>query len=616
MKPRSPAGKNLTKRSAAGTLTPSTEKNTWEPPLRLACGYDRKCRLLESHWTSRRGRSEITNDINWLSIIFNLFGGLGMFMYGMKKMSGSLQELAGRRIKRTFELLTNNRLMGVFVGLTVTALIQSSSATTVMIVGFINAGLMELSQAVGIIMGANIGTTITSWIIAIKITRYALPIMGVGVAMYLFAKNRTLNIWGQTLLGFGLLFFGLKLMQTAFYPLRNSPDFLPFFAQFGADNLGQILRSVFAGFVLTIIVQSSSTTIGITMALASQGLITYAGAAALVLGENIGTTITMTLASIGTNTEARRAARVHMLFNMIGVIYMVAIFTWYIDLIDLVVPGGMDFIAADGTKPYIAAHIAAGHSIFNIFNTLLLLPFAGVLVKIGTWMVPAGKEKPEKHLEFIDYAFIPTPSIALGQARQEIIKMSELVTNMFKWSGELLFLPTLNRELSDRLFKYENITDRIQAEISRFLARLLQSSPGAEVAEDTRRYLRIVDEYESIGDYCEMLAKYAIRKEQQDLNFSDEAREGLMRAHQETLNYIELCTRCFMEEHRQLIHDVEARSKSLKKTIKRERTGHINRLIRNECEVMAGLLYTDILTALQNIRTHALRIPRTIAEES
>lgn len=561
----------------------------------------------------KRGGIEITTELDWISIIFNLIGGLGIFMYGMRRMSSGLQELAGDRIKQLFEVLTGNRLMGIFVGLGVTALIQSSSATSVMVVGFINAGLMELSQAVGIIMGANIGTTITSWIIVIKITRYALLFLGVGVGMYLFSKNPTVRIWGQLLLGFGMLFFGLKLMETAFYPLRDSPEFMPFFARFGAGTFAQTLMSVFAGFLLTLVVQSSSTTIGITIALANQGLLSYAGAAALVLGENIGTTVTMNLAAIAANTNAKRSARVHFLFNSVGVLYLIVLFPWFIQIVDFIVPGAMDFVAADGTKPYIAAHIAAGHSIFNIFNTVLLFPFAGALVRIATWLVPGKKEHLEKRLEFINYSFISVPSIAIGEAKKEIVQMSQLVANMFKWTEPLLFEARVDRDVSNKLFKYENITDRIQNEITHFLARLLQSAPGAQVAEDTRRYLRIAEEYESIGDYCEMLAKFAIRKEQQHIAFSDEATEGLLMVHREMRSYLALCTLSFVEERPRMLHEVISRSKSIQKTIKHLRNAHIDRLDRQECEVTAGLLYTDILAALQDIRSHARNIGEAIA---
>ncbi|HOO56262.1 MAG TPA: Na/Pi cotransporter family protein [bacterium] len=546
-------------------------------------------------------------ELDWTKVIFNLIGGLGIFLYGMRMMSDGFQQVAGNKIKRIFELLTNNKIMGVFIGLSVTAIIQSSSATTVMVVGFINAGLMELSQAIGIIMGANIGTTITSWIIAIKITKFALPVLGIGVAMHLFSKNRTVVKWGQILLGFGMLFFGLKLMESAFNPLRESEDFLRFFAQFGADNTFQIIKSAFAGFVLTLIIQSSSATIGITIALANQGLLSYPAAAALVLGENIGTTITMELASIGANIVAKRAARVHTFFNLFGVTYMIFLFPFFIKFVDMIVPGNMN------STSHIAAHIAAGHSTFNICNTIIFVPLSFLLVRLATWMIPGKSDKEEKHLEFIDYNFISAPSIALGQAKKEILKMSSLVLDMFKWNGELLTHKKIDPNLTDRLFKYENITDALQAEISRFLAELLRRSPGPEDADDARCYLRIADEFESIGDYSESLAKYRLRQEDQDIVFSDDAIEGLGKAHKELYEYLELCTRCFIEEKPRVRHEADAKSKSLQKLIKKLLNDHIMRLNQSQCDVVPGLLYSDILNAFQKIRSHAHNIAEAAA---
>ena len=551
--------------------------------------------------------------VDLIGIAFELIGGLGLFLYGLQTMSTGLQRVAGRRIKQLFVLLTNNRLIGLFVGLSVTSIIQSSSATTVMVVGFINAGIMELSQAVGIIMGANIGTTITAWIIVIKITRFALPILGIGAALFLFAKKRTLNRWGQVLLGFGMLFFGLRIMEAAFYPLRDSPSFFPFFAQFGSDNPWQILKSVFAGFLLTSVIQSSSATVGITIALANQGLISYSGAAALVLGENIGTTVTMELAAIGTNVTARRAARIHSLFNIIGVAYVVLLFPWFVKLVDFVVPGGMDFVGPDGTKPYIAAHIAAGHSIFNIFNAALLLPFSGLLIKLVTWMVPAGQDGAKKHLQFIDYGFISVPSIAVGQAKKEIMNLSQHVMDMLKSLEKLLFQPILDHDLCDKVFTSENITDKTRTDISHFLSVLLQNSSSKEVTETTRRYIHVVDEYEAIGDYCELITKYAIRKENENVAFSDIALERLSYAYHYMLEYVSHCTVSFSEENEDMLIEAVSRSKSLQKILKNLRKEHLDRLNKKECEVMAGLLYTDILTAFNNIRTHALNIVEATA---
>lgn len=552
-------------------------------------------------------------EINWVEQSFLLVGGLGIFMYGMRTMSEGLQQLAGSRLKRYFEIVIRNRVMGVAVGLTVTAIIQSSSATTVMVVGFLNAGLMELSQAVGVIMGANIGTTITGWIIAIKITKYALPILAVGVAMFLFSKNPKVKNWGVILLGFGMLFFGLKLMGNAFKPLRGHEEFISFFMQFGADNYISILKSVFAGFLLTAIIQSSSATLGITMAIASQGLLSYAGAAALVLGENIGTTVTMEIASIGTNVASRRAARVHSFFNVIGVTYMILLFPWFIKIVEAAVPGGMDFFAADGTKPYIAAHIAAGHSIFNIFNTAVFVPLAFILVRMATWMVPGEKEEAEKRLEFIDYGFISTPSIALGQAKKELIKMSNMVLDMFRWTQDFMSHPSSKGKQVERLFKYENITDEIQKELTQFLAKVLRSSPGALDAEEARRYTRIADEYESIGDYCERLTGCYLRAEEQNLTFSEPALEGLRNVHREVWEYLELTSRCFIDEKPRYIHEADAKNDGVDALVKRQRAEHTERINRGECEVVAGMLFNDLLTAYKGIASHAHNITETVA---
>ncbi|MDD2388866.1 MAG: Na/Pi cotransporter family protein [Desulfobacterales bacterium] len=551
--------------------------------------------------------------MNWVSVIFNLIGGLGIFLYGMKTMSSGLQLVAGNRIKKFFALLTHNRVMGVMVGLSVTAIIQSSSATTVMVVGFINAGLMELSQAVGIVMGANIGTTITSWIIVIKITRFALPILGIGVGFYLFSKNKKVRNFGQIVLGFGMLFFGLKLMETAFYPLRADPQFLPFFAQFNADTIWQIVKCVFAGLVLTVVIQSSSATVGITIALANQGLLTYPAAAAMVLGENIGTTITMELASIGTNFNARRAAHFNALFNVIGVVYVILLFPWFIKIVDWAVPGAMDFVGPDGTKPYIAAHIAAGHSIFNIFNTILLAPCAGWLVRLAIWLVPGEKGTAEKHLEYIDYGFISTPPIAMEQAKKEVEKMASMVMDMLNWSEILLTGQKNDHDLEERLFKYENIIDTLQAEVSHFLAELLQSSPGGDVSEDIRRYLRIVDEYETVADYCELLTKYNIRKRESGLQFSSEAYANIIESYKSLREYLELCVPKRIEIKTTLLHEVDSKGKSIQKMIKRFRNEHIQRLNNKECDVLTGLLFNDVLTALQSIRSHAHNIAQAAA---
>ncbi len=371
-------------------------------------------------------------NIDITTMLFNLFGGLGVFLYGMRMMSEGLQKVSGDRLRTIFKMVTNNRFAGVFTGFLVTAIIQSSSATTVMLVGFVNAGLMTLQQSIHVILGANIGTTFTGWIIAFKITKYGLPIIAVGVTLLLFSSKKNINYIGEVLLGLGMLFLGLTLMKQGFAPLRHEQVFQNFFLIFGADTLFKMLLSVFAGCILTLILQSSSATIGITMGLASQGLLTFPAAAALVLGENIGTTITSLLASIGTNVNARRTAISHCLFNCIGVIIIISFFPWYLKLVENIVPGLAEVVLADGTKPNITAHIAASHTLFNVANMLFFLPFVGLLHKFVCVIIKdKPMEKKEKRL-----CYLPSednfgiPSLMIGAARKEIENMLDIAIGM------------------------------------------------------------------------------------------------------------------------------------------------------------------------------------------
>ncbi len=327
-------------------------------------------------------------------LIFGVLGGLGLFLFGMKIMSEGLQKIAGSRMRKILGALTNNRLVGTLVGVAVTVIIQSSSATTVMVVGFVNAGLMSLVQAIGVILGANIGTTVTAQLIAFKVTKYALPAIGIGVGFKLFSKNKKWSYIGEILLGFGLLFFGLTVMKNAFDPLKTSEEFRQLFMMVGDNHLLGIL----IGAILTMIVQSSSATIGITIALAISGILSFEASIALILGENIGTTITANLAAIGTNLAARRTALAHFLFNSLGVCYMLAFFPFFLQFVSSITPGDADFVIQTqeqaarmggtiGDKPFIARHIANTHTMFNIINTIIFLPLVGLLAKLSTLVI-------------------------------------------------------------------------------------------------------------------------------------------------------------------------------------------------------------------------------------
>jgi phosphate:Na+ symporter len=414
------------------------------------------------------------------SMAFAFMGGLGLFLYGMKIMSEGLQKTAGDRLRRILERLTSNRVVALLVGAMVTAVIQSSSATTVMVVGFVNAGLMNLMQAIGVILGANIGTTVTAQMIAFKIQRYALPAIGIGVGLRLFARRRKSQYIGEIFLGFGLLFYGLETMKHGLAAFKSLPAFQQAFVTFGTSPV----LAVLAGALLTMVLQSSSATVGVTMALAASGMLTFTGGLGLVLGENIGTTITALLASIGTNVTARRAARAHFLFNVLGVCYVLLLFPFFAELVNHFTPGDPDMVVntaaqaaqlgvAVGDKPYISRHLANAHTFFNVFNCLIFLPFIGLLAKVSTWMVPGREGEGEYHLSYLDNLLLDTPALAMSEVRQETLRMARLAQDMFHQT--MGCLETFTPLISDDILRKENAIDMLQKEITNFVVTLTQS---------------------------------------------------------------------------------------------------------------------------------------------
>ncbi|MFA6009461.1 MAG: Na/Pi cotransporter family protein [Desulfobacteraceae bacterium] len=405
-------------------------------------------------------------DINWLQLCYALVGGLGMFIYGMKLMSDGLQKSAGNSLKMILEKLTSNRVIGAFVGLVVTAIIQSSSATTVMVVGFVNAGLMNLMQALSVVLGANIGTTITAQIIAFKVSQFALPAIGIGVVMRLFIKGKKTQSMGEILLGFGFLFLGMEIMTKGFAPLNHNAAFKDAFVMFSSNPL----LAVAAGAILTMVVQSSSATIGITIALATIGVIDYMAASALVLGENIGTTITANLAAIGTNKAARRAALGHFLFNLIGVSYMVLFLPGLMQLVDAFTPGAANMIAADGTRPNLARHIANVHTTFNIINTLIFLPILPYLARLCEKIIKGDDTPDSFKLIYLKEVLVETPTIAVVQAIKEVKRMSDSALAMLKLSKDAFFERNLDK--INKIYELEESVDLLQ---KKFPTSLLNS---------------------------------------------------------------------------------------------------------------------------------------------
>ena len=550
-------------------------------------------------------------------LIFGLMGGLGMFLFGMKIMSEGLQKVAGSRMRKILAALTNNRVVGTLVGIAVTAIIQSSSATTVMVVGFVNAGLMSLTQSIGIVLGANIGTTVTAQLIAFKITKYALPAIGLGAGFKLFSRNKKWSYIGEILLGFGMLFYGLHIMTKSFDPVKTSEEFRNIFMIVGDSHL----LGVLIGTILTLIVQSSSATIGITIALASSGLISFEASVALILGENIGTTITANLAAIGTNLAARRTALAHFLFNFLGVCYMLVLFPFLIDFINSITPGNADFIIQTqeqatrmggdiGDKPYIARHIANTHTMFNIINTLIFLPLVGVLAKLSTLVIRGQDAEVDYHLKFLDNRVLNTPPIALAQARAETLRMAQVAQEMV--DETLRFLQDNDLKRIPGLEKKENLTDVLQKEITDFLVSLSQQSITQEASQEVASMMHMVNDLERVGDHCENLWNLCQRKLDQKITFSDVAMAEISDISELTKQFLATTITALANKNTGIYPEAQRLEDAIDNLEEKLRNNHIKRLNTGECTVNSGLIFIDMLHNFEKIGDHTYGLAKAV----
>jgi phosphate:Na+ symporter len=551
-------------------------------------------------------------------LIFGLTGGLGLFFIGMRFMSEGLQKAAGDRLRKILETLTNNRVVGALVGLAVTSIIQSSSATTVMAVSFVNAGLMTLNQAIGIVLGANIGTTVTAQIIAFKIHHYALPAIGLGVGLRLFAKGDRWRFIGEVIMGFGMLFYGLALMKGAMEPLKDSPVVREFFVKFD----GNPLFGVLIGTIFTMMMQSSSVTIGVTMTLAASGLLSFYGAVALGLGGNIGTTITAQMASIGTNTAARRTAQAHTLFNVIGVIYVLLLFPYFLQVVDVFTPGKPDFFIttaaearmsgmAFGDKPYIARHIANAHTLFNLVNTLVFLPFMGTLTRISNWIIPQRKTEEEFHLVYLDGKVVDIPSIAIEQARSETVRMGAVSLAMVDGVMEAFFANTTKG--LELVRKKEDVVDLLQREIISFLVRTSQSPLSPDNSKEINSIIHMVNNIERVGDHTENLCNLVERKVRSNLPFTEKATEDIREIYSVSREFLMLVINGIREKKRSVIPEADAFERRINHLEDTMREGHIERLNNGICMVDPGLVFIDMLTSFEKIGDHCFNIAEAVA---
>ncbi|MFH1933072.1 MAG: Na/Pi cotransporter family protein [Pseudomonadota bacterium] len=552
-------------------------------------------------------------------VIFQSLGGLGLFLFGMKIMSEGLQKVAGKKMRQILALVSNNRFVGCGVGAIVTSVIQSSSATTVMLVSFVDAGLMTLTQAIGVILGANIGTTVTAQLIAFKITNYALPAIAAGVLLKFFIGRRKWIYIGDVLLGFGLVFFGLATMQAGFAPLKENPAFIDLFTKFNADNLGGILLCVLVGTVLTMILQSSSATVGITMALAMQGLLTFEASVALILGDNIGTTITAELASVGANISAHRTARAHTLFNVIGVINIIIFFPLFVKLIvwltsSLLGLGPPDLIIG-GEKPNIARYIANSHTMFNVVNALFFLLVLPYLVKMAIWLTPGKKEEEKldelRHIKYLDTKFVDIPSAAIEQARAEITRMGKAAQVMY-----YDVIHSLKERDLKELSKWrgrEDALDNLQREITQFLVSVMQKPISPEESKEVASLIRMVNNVERFGDAIENIAELIEDLIEQDLYLSERAVTDYEKISDEVSKFLSLVINAMRHEDSEIMpnaQEIEDKINSMEQEMKE---GHLVRLERGVCTVEPGLIFEDMLTAFEKMGDFCYNIAQATA---
>ena len=533
----------------------------------------------------------------YLNIIFNVIGGLGIFLYGMENMSGGMQKLAGKKLKKILAALTTNRIMAILIGIFVTMLVQSSSVSTVMTIGFVNASLLTLKQGLGVILGANIGTTVTGWLLVLNIGKYGLPITGAAAISYVFFRSDKARTKSLTVMGLGLIFLGLDLMSNGLKPIRSMPEFIELFKLFNADTYLGAIKVAVVGACITGIVQSSAATLGITITLATQGLIDYPTAVALVLGENVGTTVTAFLASLGATTNAKRAAYAHTIINTIGVIWVTAIFPLYIKFLGHIVD----------IENNVVFGIATAHTMFNILNVLLFIPFTGYLASFLSKIVKDNGKSDEKVTK-LDKLMVGTPSVVVGQTKIEIITMGQNIKEML-FALEETFAK--NEVIPDsklaRLQKIEDDLDLYQKEISDVNFLILNKDLTDSMREETRKNLEVCDEYETISDYLMRIGKSIRRIQENDIQINEKARKTLFDLNENVEILFREVNIAFETKDKERFIRAIKQANEITEKFREARRFHIEN-VKAGCSAIFSTSYMDTLNHYRRIRDHIFNI--------
>ena len=533
-----------------------------------------------------------------MDIAIGIMGGLGLFLYGMNLMGDGLQKSAGSKLKRIIELLTSNVIMGVLVGMVVTMVIQSSSATTVMVVGFVNAGIMSLTQAIGVIMGANIGTTITAQLVSLDVDFLAPVALGIGIVIYMFSnKTKHKNI-AEILIGFGILFTGMDFMKEAVKPLAGYQGFTDMLLSFGHHPILGVLM----GFAITAIVQSSSASMGMLIALASQGLIPITAALPILYGENIGTCVTSLISSIGASRNARRAAIMHLTFNVLG--SMIFMFILSKPIVAIVT-------AIDPTDA--ARQIANAHTLFNILNVIVLLPFNKLIVKLALKLVPETKgeqDDDDKVVKYIDDRMIETPSIALANIIKETLRMGEKSKESL--NAAMDGIVDKSKEKIELSFKREKLINELQKSILNYLLKLSKASLNEDSRETVDALFNTVNDIERIGDHAENIAELAKDIVDLEISFSDVGIGELKDMYNKVVSTYTYALEAMRTSNVELACKVIKMEEQVDMMEKSCRANHMNRLNSSSCSIESGVIYLDIISNLERVSDHAVNIAQQV----
>ncbi|HER9820362.1 TPA: Na/Pi cotransporter family protein [Streptococcus pyogenes] len=536
--------------------------------------------------------------VNWQDIAFHFFGGLGLFLFSIKYMGDGLQQAAGDKLRYYIDKYTSNPFFGILVGIAMSALIQSSSGVTVITVGLVSAGLLNLRQAIGIVMGANIGTTITSFLIGFKLGDYALPMIFIGASCLFFTSNKKLNNFGRIIFGVGGIFFSLNLMGDAMDPLKSVSAFQNYLVTLGDKPF----QGVFIGTALTMLIQSSAAIIGILQGLFSGGLLTLQGAIPILLGSNIGTCITAVLAAIGSNIAAKRVAAAHVLFNLIGTIIFMIILVPFTSLM-------LWLQSKLSLTPEMT--IAFSHGSFNITNTILLIPFISLLAMIVTRLIPGEDEVVKYEALYLDRLLITqAPSIALGNAHKELVHLASYAIQAFEASYS--YIMTADDKFGEKVKRYERAVDTIDEELTTYLVDISNEALSPSENEVLAGILDSSRDLERIGDHSESLGILIEGIISKQIGFSISARQELTEMYQLTHCLTLDAIRAIVDSDTDLAQTIVTRHKEIEEKERRLRKTHIKRLNCGECTAQAGINFIDIISHYTRITDHALNLAEKV----